>query len=159
MIEKLSAEILRKHKGVSFTGITTCFFCHDGAGKVFMAKRSHHSRDEQGKWDVGGGGLKWGLSAEDNVRREIEEEYGTKPLEIQFLGYRDAFRELPDSTQTHWIALDFLARVDRNDVHISEPDMFDDSGWFTMEELPEPIHSQLPHAFAKYEPEFRAFTS
>ena len=159
MTEKLPVDLLRMHKGISFVGVTTCFFCHDGNGNIFMAQRSKNARDEHGKWDIGGGGLKWGLSAEENVKKEVLEEYGTKPQGIEFLGYRDAFRELDDGTATHWLALDFLVRVERSKVFIAEPDMFDDSGWFNLDELPLPIHSQLPAAFKKYDSKFRTLIS
>jgi hypothetical protein len=36
--DKLPPETLRKHKGISFVGITTCFICHDGNGNIFMAQ-------------------------------------------------------------------------------------------------------------------------
>lgn len=159
MIDKLSPDVLRKHKGVSFVGVTTCFFCHDGDGNLFMAKRSRNARDEHGSWDAGAGGLKWGMSAEENVAREIEEEYGTKPLALQFLGYRDALRQMPDGTATHWLALDFLARVERKNVRINELEMFDESGWFTIDSLPEPLHSQIPYAIEKYRSTFEGLNS
>ena len=154
MIEKLPPDVLRRHKGLSFVGVATCFFCHDGSGNLFMAHRSQNARDEHGRWDVGAGGLKWGVTAEENIAREVEEEYGVKPLEISFLGYRDAFREMPDGVATHWIGLDFLVKVDRESVRISEPDMFDESGWFTVDNLPEPLHSQIPYAIEKYKATF-----
>src|SRR6266568_2651079 len=124
-IEKLSSEILREHKGKSFPGVGTIFFCHDGTGRFFMAKRSQNARDEQGRWDIGGGGLKHGQSLEDNARREIMEEYNATPLEMEFMGYRDVFREM-DGIQTHWLAMDFLVLVDPAEVKIMEPDMVDD---------------------------------
>jgi ADP-ribose pyrophosphatase YjhB (NUDIX family) len=108
-----------------------------------MAKRSQNARDEHGNWDVGGGGLKWGNTAKDNVIREVEEEYSSTPLDVEFLGYRDVFRELPDGTPTHWLALDFIVLVNRDEIKINEPDIFDDSGWFTLDNLPSPVHSQL----------------
>ncbi len=150
MTEKLSPEILRLHKGTSFVGVTTCFQCYDGKGELFFAKRSQQARDEQGRWENGGGGLKWGVSAEENVLREIQEEYGAVPKKIEFWGYRDVFRQLEDGTPIHWLALDFGALVDREQVKINEPDMFDDSGWFTLDNLPAPLHSQLPLIFKKY---------
>ncbi len=142
MKSALSPEMIRTHKGTSFVGVTTCFICHDGAGNIFMAKRSPKARDEQGTWDIGGGGLDWGLTAEDNVRKEVEEEYSAKPKKIDFLGFRDVFRILADGTPTHWVALDFAVRIDPNEAKINEPDKFDASGWFTLETLPTPLHSQ-----------------
>lgn len=150
MTEKLPADLIRQHKGISFTGVATTFLCHDGQGNIFFAKRSQRARDEQGRWDIGGGGLKWGVTAIDNVKREIEEEYSATPLSIEFLGYRDVFRTLNDGTPTHWVGLDYLVRLDREAVKINEPDMFDDSGWFSLDNLPSPLHSQFPSLLDKY---------
>lgn len=140
---KLSPEEIRKHKGVSFTGITTVFFCHDGNGKVFLNKRSKNTRDEHGRWDPGGGGLKHGESVEESMRREVKEEYGVTPLDTKFIGYFDAFRETPDGLSNHWLAMCFAVKVDPAEVTINEPEMVDDSGWFTLDNLPEPMHSQF----------------
>jgi len=71
--KKLTPEELRKHKGVSFTGITTVFLCHDGKGNLLLGKRSKNTRDEHGRWDVGAGGLKHGQTVEENLKREIKE--------------------------------------------------------------------------------------
>lgn len=141
--QKLTPDELRKHKGVSFTGITTVFFCHDGKGKVFLTKRSKNCRDEHGRWDPGGGGLKHGQAIEANLIREIKEEYDVEPLRHEFVGYFDAFRETPDGLPTHWLAMIFAVHVDPNKIRINEPDMVDDHGWFTLDELPEPLHSQF----------------
>jgi 8-oxo-dGTP diphosphatase len=148
--QKLSPEVLREHKGKSFTGITTTFICHDGEGSVFMAKRGQKCRDENGTWDHGAGGLKWGSTAEDNVKREIEEEYAARPTRVDFLGYRDVFREM-SGVKTHWLAMDFAAQISRDEAKINEPDTFDDCGWFEWGEWPEPLHSQVLFSFSKYE--------
>ena len=145
---KLTPEEIRKHKGVSFTGITTNFFCHDGKGHLLMAKRSQNTRDEQGTWEPGGGGLKHGQTIEDNLKREIWEEYAVKPKKIDFLGYYDAFRTSPDGLPTHWLAMCFVALADRSKVKINEPDMIDEIDWFTLDKLPSPLHSQW-HVFMK----------
>lgn len=149
--EKLDPELIRAHKGTSFVGVTTCFICHDGNGRIFMAQRSSNARDEQGTWDVGGGGLDWGFTAEKNATKEIQEEYGAMPSKLEFLGYRDVFRNLPDGRPTHWVSLDFVAELDAKDARINEPDKFDDSGWFTLDKLPIPLHSQIEYTLEKYE--------
>jgi 8-oxo-dGTP diphosphatase len=149
-LRKLSPETLRLHKGSSFVGVSTCFLCHDGKGRLYLAQRSQNARDEQGTWESGGGGLKWGVTALDNTLREIQEEYGVEPTNTVFLGYRDVLRQLDDGTPTHWVALDFAAQVDPNAVHINEPDMVDDAGWFTFDDLPSPLHSQMEFMLQKY---------
>jgi 8-oxo-dGTP diphosphatase len=116
--QSLSPDEVRHHKGKSFPGITTVFLCHDGTGSFFMAKRSAKCRDEQGRWDIGGGGLKMGQRAVNNALREIKEEYGAKV----------------------------------------EPDTFDHSGWFTLDTLPSPLHSQLElEYFDKYRNRLKQF--
>ena len=149
-VKKLSADVVREQKGISFVGVSTCFFVYDGKGKFYMSKRSEKARDEQGKWEIGAGGLKWGENAEDNMVRELKEEYDADPLKITFLGYRDIHRKLNDGTPTHWLGLDFAVLVDPKQVKINEPDMIDAADWFTWENLPSPAHSQTDIFMTKY---------
>src|SRR6185295_6821186 len=62
-------------KGIDHIGVTVVYFCHDGKGNVLMAKRSANTRDEQGRWDIGGGGVEFGDTVEDTLRKKIKEEY------------------------------------------------------------------------------------
>jgi ADP-ribose pyrophosphatase YjhB (NUDIX family) len=146
----MTPEDLRKHKGTSFVGVTASFFCHDGKGRFYLARRSQKARDEQGTWDPGGGGVKFGETVEESIRREVKEEYGADAKELEFLGYDDAFRKLADGTPTHWIAMRFAVLVDPTQVKICEPDVLTEGGWFTREALPEPLHSMFPAFLAKY---------
>ena len=57
-------------KGVDFTGVAIVFICHDGNGNILMHKRSQNCRDEQGRWDIGGGSLEFGHLVEDTLKRE-----------------------------------------------------------------------------------------
>lgn len=140
---KLPPDILRAHKGVSFTGISAIFFCHDADGRIFLAQRSKNARDEHGRWTPGAGGHKHGETLENTVVRELKEEFSTEPKAIEFMGYFDVFRELPDGTPTGWLAMTFAVHVDPETVKIGEPDMFDEYGWFTLDALPQPLHSQF----------------
>ena len=148
--KKLSPETLRKHKGLSFVGITTVFFCLDGHGKILLAKRGENARDGNGNWDCGAGGLKQGHSVESNIRREMKEEYDAEPIDMQFVGYRDTFRKTPDGEPTHWLAMDFIVRVDPLQVKINEPDMVADIGWFELGDLPSPMHPECSEFITKY---------
>jgi 8-oxo-dGTP diphosphatase len=137
-------------KGVDYPGVTLVFFCHDGNGRFVMAKRSQNARDEQGNWDIGGGGLEFGDDVLQKIRDEITEEYCTEAIEIEFLGYRDVHRKNREGQDTHWIALDFKVRVNPATVSIGEPHKFDEIGWFTLKTVPANLHSQLPVFFDKY---------
>lgn len=136
-------------KGFDYVGVSTVYFCHDGQGNYVLQKRSERCRDEHGKWDCGGGGLEFGLPVEENLRKEIMEEFGATILNIEFLGVRDVHREHL-GRQTHWIALDYKVEVDPQSVINAEPDKIDQIGWFKLDSLPEGLHSQLPVFLEKH---------
>lgn len=134
--------------------VAICFMCHDGKGNYLLQWRSKNCRDEQERWDCGGGGLKFGEKIDDAVRREVKEEYGTHPGTAEFLGYRDVFRE-QNGAQTHWVTLDFRVELDPAAVTIGEPHKVDKLRWITIPELltlTEPVHSQLFKTIEKNKP-------
>ena len=102
-------------KGEDYVGVTVVYFCHDGKGNLLLNKRSEQARDEHGMWDPGGGGLEFGDTVEDTVRKEIKEEYCADVLGMEFLGFKDVHRT-HDGRPTHWIALVFKVLVDREKV-------------------------------------------
>ena len=130
-------------KGEDYTGVSIIYLCHDGKGNYLLNKRSVQARDENGRWDCGGGGLEFGDTVENTLKKEIQEEYCTDVIGYEFLGYRDVHR-MNNGRPTHWIALDFKVLVDRDKVKNGEPHKFDEIGWFKLGEFPEPLHSQLP---------------
>jgi len=150
-------------KGVDFIGVSVVYFCHDGAGNFVMAQRSQNARDEQGNWDIGGGGVEFDDGVEETLKKEIAEEYGCTVKEFEFLSFRDVSR-IQNNTKTHWVALDFKVLVDKNEVKNNEPHKFDAINWFTLDRthkvssgtgfrldnLPKNLHSQLPIFFQKY---------
>lgn len=150
-MEKLDSEILRKHKGKSFVGVSTAVAIFNSKGQLFMAQRSKNARDEHGRWDVCGGGLKWDVKIEDNIRREMAEEFGALSGEpFKPIGIREAFRVDQHGDKTHWVCLDHIVVLKDNEaakVKIVETEIFDDSGWFDLGNLPEPLHSVIDANF------------
>ena len=140
-------------KGVDFIGVAVTYICHDGQGNILFQKRGQNTRDEQGKWDVGGGGVEIGETVENALKKEIKEEYSTDVLHFEFLGYRDVHRE-HNNIKTHWITLDFKVLVDREKVKNGEPHKFDEIGWFTLDKLPSPLHSQVGNQINLYKNKF-----
>lgn len=136
-------------KGIDCTGVSIVYFCHDGHGNVLMAKRNKNTRDEHGMWDIGAGGLEFGDTVENTLRKEIKEEYCTDVLSFEFLGYRDVHRE-HEGKKTHWIALDFKVFIDRKQVANGEPQKFDELRWFTLDTMPVQMHSQIPNFLRLY---------
>ena len=150
----------KQQKGVDFTGVCAVFLCHDGEGNFIMNRRSIKARDECGKWDIGGGGLKFGEKIEDCLVREIKEEYCADIIEYEFLGYRDLHRE-HDGNATHWIALDFIVHINRSQVAIGDPEKIDEIKWFSLDNIPpdDERHSQAPHFWQLYLPKISAALS
>src|SRR5574343_374154 len=98
-------------KGVDYIGVTVSYLCHDGQGNFLLNKRSKNCRDEHGCWDFGGGGLDFGETVLDTLKKEIKEEYSADVVSSEYLGHLDMFREI-DGTKTHWLSLEFLVEVD-----------------------------------------------
>jgi 8-oxo-dGTP diphosphatase len=137
-------------KGMDYTGVGVVFFCHDGEGNFLMSKRSNACRDEYERWDIGAGALEFGHTIEDTLQREIKEEYCSRVIDYEFLGFRDVHRE-HNGQKTHWVALDFKVQIDRRIVMNGEPHKFDEIAWYTIDSLPEPLHTQLPTFLTLYQ--------
>lgn len=138
--------------GIDYTGIATPFYCNDGMGNFLLHKRSKNCRDEEGCWDTGGGRLEFGLTLEQNVMKEVREEYGCEGKIQERLPARDIFRE-EGGIRTHWVAAPFFIKVDPAEVRINEPEKIDELGWFKLDALPEPLHKGFQFGlktFSKY---------
>ncbi len=139
--------------GFDYVGITTPFYCHDGNGKILLHKRTTECRDEHNRWDAGSGKLEFNLSLEENVLKELEEEYGCKGKIESQLPAHDILRE-HDGKKTHWIAVPFFIRVNPEDVKNNEPHKIAEIGWFELDKLPEPLHTGFAYTLNKYKEYF-----
>jgi ADP-ribose pyrophosphatase len=132
-------------RGVDHIGVTVNFLIHDGKGRLLLQKRSQNTRDEQGRWDIGGGAVEFGETLEAALLRELNEEYGVVPKKYDQTWIGTALRE-NNGKLTHWVYINFKVLVDPDEVRIGEPDKIDEIGWFTEENLPSPLHSMFPIA-------------
>ncbi len=129
-------------RGTDYIGVTVSFLCHDGRGKILLHKRTQNSRDEQGKWDNGGGALEFGEGFEEAVAREIKEEYCADVVESKFLCAYNNLRQ-QDGAPTHWVNIVYFVQIDPAQVRIGEPTKMEELGWFSPNALPEPQHPTL----------------
>lgn len=143
--------------GIDYIGISTPFYCNDGKRNFLFHKRSNNCRDEQGKWDPGAGQLEFGLTPEQNVLKEVQEEYGCRGIIQNRLPAHSIFR-MHNHQKTHWIAIPFFIYVNPKKVRISDPDKIEKIEWCTLDNLPHPLHSgfsfTLKH-FKQYFGEYR----
>lgn len=137
-------------RGIDHIGVAVVPFSHDGNGKYLLGLRTDKCRDEQGRWEpTGGGSIEHGEALEEALIREVREEIGAKPFNIEFLGFREVFREF-DGKRTHWVAFDYRVQVDPAEVRIMEPEMCAQLRWCAIDAIPEPAHSQFPVFLEKY---------
>lgn len=140
--------------GEDYIGITTTFYCNDGKGNFLFMKRSKKCRDEQGKWEPGGGKLEFGLTPEENVLKEVREEYGCKGKIQKSIPPHTIFRT-NNGKKTHWIAFPFFIKVKKSEVKIGDPIEIDEIGWFRLNKLPKPLHSGFSWTFNHYKKYFK----
>jgi len=126
--------------GVDYVGVSTSFYCHDGKGNILFHKRSKNCRDEIGVWDCGGGQLEYGLSLEENVLKEVKEEYGCEGKIEKQLPAITLFRKNKEGQKTHWIVIPFIILVDKREVKNNDPEKIETVEWHTINDLPHPLH-------------------
>jgi 8-oxo-dGTP diphosphatase len=137
-------------KGVDYVGIAVVPFLHDGKGNYLLSLRTNMCRDEHFTWEpLGGGGLKFGESLDEAILREVLEETGSRPFNFEYLGLREVHRE-HNGKKTHWLAFDYRAQVNPNEVRIMEPEKCAEIRWCTIDAIPAPLHSQFPIFLERY---------
>ena len=137
-------------KGEDYIGVGAVTICHDGQGNYLLGKRSEKCRDEHNRWDaIGSGGVEFGESIEEALKREVKEECGTDVKSFEYLGFREVHR-IHDGKKTHHISFDFKVEVYREQVVNAEPEKCLEIRWCKLGEFPEPLHSQFPFFLEKY---------
>lgn len=142
--------------GIDCIGVSTPFYCHDGKGKFLFAKRSDKCRDEHGAWDTGSGKLEFGLSIEENILKEVKEEYGCKGTIQELLPAHSILRTY-NGQPTHWVAIPAFVLVNPKEVKLKEPEKFTELGWFTLDHLPQPLHTGFAFTFKTYSGHFAKY--
>lgn len=142
--------------GIDYIGISTPFYCNDGNGLFLFHKRSKNCRDEHGRWDPGSGQLDFGCTPEENVLREVGEEYGCKGKIQEQLPAHSIFREW-EGKKTHWLAIPFFVKVNPKAAKNNEPKKIDEIGWFRLNKLPKPLHTGFSFTFTNYQKYFKKY--
>lgn len=147
--------------GIDCIGVSTSFYCHDGKGRWLLHKRSEKCRDEKGVWDSGGGELEFGLTLEENVLKEIREEYGCEVIIQQELPAITLLRTSSEGAKTHWIVVPFILLVSKSEVQhikIGDNEKIVELGWFTFNNLPQPLHSGFQKTTQLYKNIFKTYS-
>ena len=123
--DELAAEQARFRVGV--------FAIIERAGRYLLARRA-----DIGWWNLAGGGLEYGETVEDGLRREVREEVGCQIEIARLVGVYSKPRKRE-------IVLAFLCHLAPGSAEPSTSDEVIEVGWFAPGELPErllPKHRQ-----------------
>lgn len=105
--------------------------------KTLIMKRVRPSTDGLGYWELPGGGLEYGETPHEALKRELREETG---LKIKIIKPIYTFTAIREDYQT--VGIGFLAIPEDDHVHISEEHT--DYKWVNEEELKTTLD---PHIF------------
>jgi len=122
--------------GIDYIGVGVGAVVFNGKGEFFLSQRGKESRNERGKWEFPGGRVEFGDTLRTTIIREFMEEYGMVIEVEQLLAVDDHI--LPDEGQ-HWVSPTFIARHVSGEPRILEPHKCQAIGWFTLDNLPEPL--------------------
>lgn len=118
-------------KGTDYIGVGVGAAIFNEDGKLFIAKRGQKARNERGLWEIPGGGVDFGETFEEALKREMKEENDIDIEILELLGVYDHI--LPDEGQ-HWVSPTYICRITAGEPKILEPDKCEEIGWFTLVE-------------------------
>lgn len=111
--------------------------------RVFLARRQGaHGEDT---WASAGGHLEWGETLEECARRETLEELGVTVGGLQFLCISNII-----AYDRHYVDVEFLGDIGDQEPLLAEPEAFSESGWFPLDDLPEPLFVAARYALDSY---------
>jgi len=119
--------------GVDFPGVG-CGLAVVKDGKLLLCKRL--KAPESGHWNIVGGKVDHMEPAADAARREAEEESGLAIHSVRFLCLSE---QLIDADRQHWVSLIYVSDDFSGEPWLTEPDKLSDIGWYSLDDLPQPL--------------------
>ena len=110
---------------------------------VFLAKR--HGAHGEDTWASAGGHLENGETLEECGRREAMEELGVTVEDLRYLCVSNII-----AYDKHYVDIEFLGEIGDQEPRLMEPDSFIASGWFSLDDLPEPLFHAMRYALDSY---------
>ena len=138
--------------GHDYVGVGVGAMVFDEQGRVFLAQRGPKASNERGTWEFPGGKVAFGETLIQAVTREFVEEYGMAIEITELLGVSDHI--LADEGE-HWVSPTFLARHLSGEPRIMEPEKCAACGWFSLDELPQPLSLVTQDDLAMYRAKIR----
>ena len=126
--------------GRPLVGVGVVFVRED---RVFLARRQ--GAHGEGTWASAGGHLEWGETLEECARREVLEELGLIVGDLKFLCVSNII-----AYDRHYVDVEFLGEIGDQEPRLAEPEAFSQSGWFPLDDLPQPLFQAVILALESY---------
>ena len=110
---------------------------------VFLAKR--HGAHGEDTWASAGGHLENGETLEECGRREAMEELGLRVGALRYLCVSNII-----AYDMHYVDIEFLGDIGDQEPQLMEPESFIESGWFPLDNLPQPLFHAMRYALDSY---------
>ena len=134
-------------KGRDYIGVGGGVLILNDLGEILLLKRGKDVRNESGWWSKPGGGVKFGETAIEAMKREIKEEVG---IEIEITGYLPHTDHIIEEGNQHWAAFNFIAHIVSGKLQNMEPEKCDAIEWFAFNNLPKKITQTTSEPIAHY---------
>ena len=121
-------------RGSDYIGVGVGALILDEAGRIFLSQRGPLAKNERGLWEIPGGGVEFGETLADALRREMREEYG---IEIEVGDLLDVVDHILPAEGQHWVSPTFICRITAGEPRIVEPGKCSAIGWFGLAEMPD----------------------
>lgn len=115
-------------------------------GKVLLQRRA-----DDGTWAIHGGCLEPGESTEEAVIREVREELGITPLSLEFysiLSGKDMFLRYPNGDEAYIVSVTYFCDDFSGEIRL-DPAEVSEVRWFSVDSMPDNIHSPIDAAILK----------
>lgn len=131
--------VAKARPGLEYPGVGAGLVIRRDDGRLLLYRRVNPP--EAGFWNIVGGKVDFMEASQDAARREAEEETG---LSIGHLDFLCLSEQCLEQDRQHWRSVIYLTQDFSGEPQITEPDKLSDMGWFSLQDLPQPMS-----AFAK----------
>ena len=130
--------------GKDFVGVGIGAMVRNEKGEILFLKRTEKCRNEAGKWNFPGGGLEFGETQDEAVKREVLEETG---LEVKIVRILKIIDHIIEEEGQHWFNPIYETKVVGGNLENMEPHKCSEIKWFSPDKLPGNMTINLQELF------------
>lgn len=112
--------------------------------KILLGKRKGAHGEATYGW--AGGHVEFGETLEETARREVFEETGLEVIDLEIICVNNIIEY-----NKHYVDVEFRASVKPGEPEVREPDKLESWGWYSLEELPNPLFRAVELALKCHE--------